>query len=274
MQPSDLIFLSNAALIIVLAGFVLAAFGPLTFRTAMRGTSYRFIEGFLSGAALFALVAIIFPQLATQLVIVTFKLLLGPDFFERPGPSPFFYANAFASAVGLLVVLWSISSLFFAHAGSFAPVRYAMAVLSIIALPIAATQITQVYTFIVLFTQRAGETPQPIYSVNQQTETVCIDELRAFGVYYESPVEAESQPGVFASTETTTVFWADSMLRSLSFDGYETFGCSLLPIQNNPNNLFFSTCVTAFKAFISLTLIAVLIYPFGGLLTRVRSRYA
>ena len=84
------------------------------------------------------------------------------------------------------------------------------------------------------------------------------------GLYYEDPVEAESEPGIFITTETTTMFWVDSMLRSLSFDAYETFGCSLLPLQNNPNNLFFSTWVTAFKAFISVTLIAVLVYPFAG----------
>jgi hypothetical protein len=62
------------------------------------------------------------------------------------------------------------------------------------------------------------------------------------------------------------------MLRSLSFDGYETFGCSLLPLQNNPNNVFFSTCVTGFKAFISLTLIAVLVYPFAGATGALRRR--
>lgn len=264
MNPSDLIFLSNAALIVVLVAFVLAAFGPLNFRAAMRGGSYTWIEVFLSGAAMFALSAIIFPEIAAWIVTIIFKLFLGADYFERPGPRPFFYANAFASLIGLLVVLWSISSLFFAYRSSFAPLRYAVAILSIIALPIAATQTTQIYTFVLLYTQDPGETPPSIYSVNSNVDTICVDQLRRLNFYYETPIEAVGEPGLFVTTETTTVFWADAMLRSLSFDGYETYGCSLLPLQNNPNNLFFSTCVTAFKAFISLTLIAVLLYPFAG----------
>jgi hypothetical protein len=264
MLPSDLIFLSNAALIIVLTGFVAAAFGPLTFRAAIRGTSFKIIEGFLSGAALFALVAIIFPQIAAYVVTVVFDIFLGSDFFERPGPRPSFYANAFASLIGLLVVLWSISSLYFAHRESFAPLRFAMAVLSVIAMPIAATQMTQIYSFVLLYTQRPNEIPPPIYSLSSARDTECIDQIRDLGFYYEDPIEAQTEPGIFITRETTTVFWADAMLRALSFDGYETFGCSLLPLQNNPNNLFFSACVTAFKAFISLTLIAVLIYPFAG----------